>query len=118
MLVLNSYDSLALEKEKQERKKKKMMNNPLLQPINRISLQDYAAITLKMTNGCDLTDILAVLDIDWNQYLQAAQTWNQRIITDSSYELSALYGKWFTKAGNHPILSQLQPNLHAVDKMS
>ncbi|MHC5202106.1 hypothetical protein [Myroides sp. LJL119] len=88
------------------------MNNPLLQPINRISLQDYAAITLKMTNGCPLSDILEVLNIDPLQYQQASELWNQRMVNDSSLQLSAMYGQMFTTATHHPILCQLQPNLH------
>lgn len=90
------------------------MNNPLLQPIHRISLQDYAAITLKMTNGCKLSDILDVMDIDLLQYQQASSIWNQRMINDRTLELSAMYGQLFTTGAHHPILSQLQPNLHSL----
>jgi len=84
------------------------MENTLLQPIHNITLEDYAAIALKLSSGIELEAILQVLDVTASQYEEASNTWNERMAQDETYELSMLYGQYFTTAVNHPKLSALQ----------
>ncbi|MDH6600821.1 hypothetical protein M2306_001515 [Myroides gitamensis] len=84
------------------------MENNLLHPIHTITLEDYAAIALKLSSGVELDAILQALGVTAVQYEEASNQWNDRMAQDETFELSILYGQYFTTAANHPILGAIQ----------
>lgn len=84
-------------------------NDPLLQPVHGISIQDYAAGAAKIGGGCTDAEIAAALGVEAPQWAEAKTTWNNRMRSDSTYNLVNVYSKYFGDAKNHPKLADLTP---------
>ena len=80
-------------------------NNPLLQPIHGISLEDYAAIAFKITEGAKYEDILSAFGIDTAVYEEVSALWVKRMQEDTTYSVVMLFGQYQTTAPQHPKLS-------------
>lgn len=81
------------------------MNNPLLQPIYGISLQDFAAAIYFQTEGADmhkLLDILGISPIVWNE---VSALWTKRMEEDASFTVITFYSRYYNEAEKHPKFS-------------
>ena len=92
------------------------MNNPLLEPIHGVSLQDYAAISAKMASGIDIKDLCKKLGIEQAIYEEASAIWVTRMQEDTTWEVTTLFNKYFGEADQHPKLSGLQTEMSEEGK--
>jgi len=84
-------------------------NDPLLQPVHGITIADYAAGAARMGAGCSDAEIAAALGVEAPQWAEAKTTWNNRMRSDSTYNLVNVYSKYFGDAKSHPKLGSLAP---------
>lgn len=82
-------------------------NNPLLQPIHGVTLQDYAAISYKMATGADFNAILKQLGVETSAWEEANTLWGKRMQEDTSMAVVTLFGQYYNTADQHPKLSGL-----------
>lgn len=82
--------------------------NPLLQPIHGLSLKDYAAITLKISQGVDIGAICAVMGMEPAVWEECNLLWCQRMQEDESFTVQTLFGQYFAEGVSHPRLAALQ----------
>lgn len=87
------------------------MSNPLLEAIHGVSLEDYAAISAKMSEGIPIPEILKALTIEQAIFEEANALWVARMQEDSTYEVTTLFGQFFANANNHPLLSNLKAQM-------
>lgn len=81
--------------------------NPLLEPIHGISLEDYAAMALKLSSGSDLNAVCQAMGIESAVWEEVNTLWGKRMQEDASFQVVTLYGQYFATAGNHPKLANL-----------
>lgn len=82
-------------------------NNPMLQPIHGISLEDYAAANAKIVNGMSEDEVVKALGVERPQWDEANQLWQQRMQQDTEMAVIGLYGQYFATAENHPKFKNL-----------
>ncbi len=85
-------------------------NNPMLQPIHGISLQDYAAAAANAANGMSDEEICKRLGIDRPLWDEANQLWIKRMQQDTTFAVMSLYGQYFGQANTHPSFSKKTTN--------
>ncbi|MGP2569681.1 DUF6620 family protein [Ornithobacterium rhinotracheale] len=83
-------------------------NNPLLQPIHGISLEDYAAAAAKMASGATEDEVAKALGVERPQWDEANQLWQTRMQQDSDFTLIGLYGQYFATASSHPKFQNME----------
>ncbi|GIM54860.1 DUF6620 family protein [Capnocytophaga cynodegmi] len=81
-------------------------NNPLLQPIHGVSLEDYAAAAANMANGMSDEQVCKKLGIELPIWDEANQLWIKRMQQDTSFVVMSLYGQYFGQAHLHPKLGK------------
>lgn len=84
--------------------------NPYLQPIHGISLKDYCAMVLKMTQGVPEETILKAMGIDSAIWDELNTIWPQRMGQDTTFTVTTLYGQYFAESVTHPKLEALGTN--------
>lgn len=92
------------------------MTNPLLEPIHGVSLYDYAAVSAKMATGIDPKDIYKALGIEPAVFEEASALWVTRMQEDSTFEVTILFGQYFSEADKHPKLNGLQAKVSEEGK--
>jgi hypothetical protein len=92
------------------------MSNPLLEPIHGISLYDYAAVSAKMASGIDPKSIYKALGIEPAVFEEASALWVTRMQEDSTFEVTILFGQYFSEADKHPKLNGLQAEVSEEGK--
>jgi hypothetical protein len=92
------------------------MSNPLLEPIHGISLYDYAAVSAKMASGIDPKEIYKALGIEPAVFEEASALWVTRMQEDSTFEVTILFGQYFSEADKHPKLNGLQAEVSEEGK--
>lgn len=92
------------------------MSNPLLEPIHGVSLYDYAAVSAKIASGIDPKAIYKALGIEPAVYEEASALWVTRMQEDSTFEVSILFGQYFSEADKHPKLNGLQAEVSEEGK--
>lgn len=80
--------------------------NPLLEPIHGISLNDYAAIVMNITNY-DENTLFSAFGIDQAIWGEINVLWPKRMQEDETFTVATLYGEAFMHAPNHPIILSL-----------
>ncbi|MFZ2266892.1 MAG: DUF6620 family protein [Azonexus sp.] len=83
-------------------------DNPLLQPIHGLSLKDYAAITLKISQGVDVGAICTAMGIEPAIWEEVNVLWCKRMQEDDSFTVQTLFGQYFSEGASHPKLAALQ----------
>ena len=92
-------------------------NNPLLQPIHGVTLQDMAAATAKLGTGMTIEAIINAIGVDKAAWEEASILWTKRMQEDSTFAVVNLYGKYFKEADSHPKLSAIaQPEQSEAGK--
>lgn len=85
-------------------------NNPLLQPIHGVTLQDFAAAAAKLGTGIDTDTIIKAIGVDKAAWEEANVLWTKRMQEDTTFAVVNLYGQYFKEADSHPKLgANLQP---------
>jgi len=85
-------------------------NNPLLQPIHGVTLQDFAAAAAKLGTGIDTETIIKAIGVDKAAWEEANVLWTKRMQEDMTFAVVNLYGQYFKEADSHPKLgASLQP---------
>jgi hypothetical protein len=92
------------------------MSNPLLEPIHGVSLYDYAAVSAKMATGIDPKEIYKALGIEPAVFEEASALWVTRMQEDSTFEVTILFGQYFSEADKHPKLNGLQAEVSEEGK--
>jgi hypothetical protein len=82
--------------------------NPLLEPIHGISLEDYAAISFKISQGFDEESVAKIFGIDSVVFAEVNTLWVKRMQEDETFLITTLFGQYFGTAPSHPKLSGLQ----------
>lgn len=75
--------------------------NPLEAPIHGISLDDYAAIAMNLTNFPE-NELYQAFGIDEAIWQEVNTLWPKRMQEDSTFTIVNLYSEAFMKAANHP----------------
>ncbi len=91
-------------------------DNPLLEPIHGISLKDYAAMAVKMSQGIDYKEVCKAMGIEPAVWEEINTLWPKRMQEDSSFTVTTLYGQYFMEGANHPKLQNLQANISEEGK--
>ncbi len=79
-------------------------NNPLLQPIHGVTLQDFAAAAAKIGTGLSTEDIIKAVGVDKAAWEEANVLWTKRMQEDTTFAVVNLYGQYFKDADKHPAL--------------
>jgi len=82
-------------------------NNPLLQSIHGISLQDYGAASSKMASGISAEAICKALGVEAPVWQEASTLWVKRMQEDGSFTVTNLFSQYFGEAAQHPKLGNL-----------
>lgn len=82
-------------------------SNPLLTPIHGISLNDYAAIAMNLTNFQE-EDLFTAFGIDLAIWQEINTLWPKRMQEDTTFTVATLYSQSFMEAGNHPVIDTLR----------
>ena len=82
-------------------------NNPLLQPIHGISLEDYSAACAKLASGMTEDQAAKALGVERPQWDEANQLWQQRMQQDTDMTVISLFGQYFATADTHPKFQNL-----------
>lgn len=87
--------------------------NPLLQPVHGISLEDYAAATSKMASGMNEDEVAKALGVERPQWDEANQMWQLRMQQDTQMKVIGLFGQYFATADQHPKFQNLSQDSSA-----
>jgi hypothetical protein len=90
--------------------------NPLLEPIHGISLKDYAAMAVKMSQGVDYLVVCKAMGIELAIWEELNTLWPKRMQEDGSFTVTTLYGQYFMEGSDHPKLNAIQPEVSANGK--
>ncbi|AOM79694.1 DUF6620 family protein [Pedobacter steynii] len=88
-----------------------MSENPLLEPIHGISLEDYSAACAKMGSGLSENEAAKALGVEFPVWQEANLLWQERMKEDATYQIVTLFGQYFGTADQHPKFSNLQTNV-------
>ncbi len=91
-------------------------NNPLLQAVHGVSLQDYGAISYYIATGADLNAILSQLGIDTAIWQEASVIWGKRMAEDTTFTVTTLFSQYYGSADQHPKLNVVAVELSAKGK--
>lgn len=91
-------------------------NNPLLEPIHGVSLQDYAAISYYVASGSDFNAMIEQLGIDYAIYQEANTLWAKRMQEDESFTVTNLFSQYYNSADQHPKLKAVAVELSPKGK--
>jgi len=69
--------------------------NPLLQPVQGVTLSDYTQINLKMAEAADLNAVLGAMGIDPVVWAEASQGWVDRMSSDLTFVVSTEFGRLY-----------------------
>lgn len=78
-----------------------MSQNPLLEPIHGVTLEDYSAACAKMGSGLSEDQVAKALGVEM-------PVWQERMKEDTTYQVVTLFGQHFGTADQHPKFSNLQ----------
>lgn len=81
--------------------------NPLLEPIHGISLEDYAAIAMNLSNYPE-EQLFKAFGIDTAIWQEVNIFWPKRMQEDETFTIINLYGEAFMNANSNPKLLALQ----------
>jgi hypothetical protein len=73
----------------------KVKGSGLLDPINGVSLDDWAAANAKIAGGMPVKDVLKVLNIEKPSWDEVSAEWMARMSQDSTFAISKVYGDAF-----------------------
>lgn len=81
--------------------------NALLDPIHGISLEDYAAMTGKISTGVDGSLVCKAMGIEPAVWDEVSALWSKRMQEDGSFRVATLFSQYFATAASHPKLAGL-----------
>jgi hypothetical protein len=90
-----------------------MSENPLLEPIHGITLEDYGAACAKIASGLSENDIAKALGVEMPVWQEASLLWPERMKEDDTFHVAILFGQYFGAADQNPKFSSLKPVLSA-----
>ena len=73
------------------------MGNPLLDPVEGVTLEQWAGANAKLAGGAPTDDILKLLGVDAPKWDRVNNEWLTRMRNDTSFTISTIYGKAFTE---------------------
>ena len=85
----------------------------MLAPIHGISLKDYAAMILKLSQGVDNVVICKAMGIEPAIWEEVNVLWGQRMAEDHSFKVTTLFSQYFAEGVTHPALEALGANVSA-----
>ncbi|MDO5608984.1 MAG: hypothetical protein Q4G08_11075 [Capnocytophaga sp.] len=83
-------------------------DNPLLEPIHGVSLEEYSAMCAAMASGLDENKVIQAFGIDQAIFDEINVIWPKRMAEDSSFSVTNLFSQYFASGASHPKLQQLQ----------
>jgi hypothetical protein len=86
-----------------------MAENPLLEPIHGVTLEDYSAACAVIANGVSEETIATALGVELPVWQEANLLWPERMKQDETFHIITLFGQYFGAAEQHPKLGNLQP---------
>lgn len=97
---MDENESLTIDAEKEIREEdldELNEDNPLMQPIHGISLQEYAVITYHLVAGADQEKVLQERKLNKIVWKEIKTLWNKRIEEDGSLMLTEFYSRYFNE---------------------
>lgn len=82
-------------------------DNPYLAPVHGLSLRDYAAMVIKLTQGVSEQEIFKAMGIDQAIWDELNTIWPQRMGEDTTFTVTTLYGQYFSEPATHPKLEAI-----------
>lgn len=92
----------------------------LLDAIHGVSLEDYAAVAFKLSQGFSDKEIAGALGVDSVLLAEANTLWQKRMEEDETFTVVTQFGQYFATAAEHPKLKTLEkqtghnPNLERL----
>lgn len=68
----------------------------LLDPINGVSMEDWAAANVKIVGGMSLDEVLKILGVEKPVWDAVSAEWMNRMTQDTTFAISKVYGEAFT----------------------
>lgn len=68
----------------------------LLDPIQGVSMEDWAAANVKISQGMDLNEVLKILGVEKPVWDSVSAEWMNRMTQDTTFAISKVYGEAFT----------------------
>ena len=93
-------------------------NNPLLEPIHGVTLEDFGAMSYYVATGADTNAIMQQLGIDNAIWGEAQTLWTKRMTEDTTFTVATLFGQYYNSADKHPKLSAVAIELSDKGKES
>jgi hypothetical protein len=72
------------------------MANSILDPVEDITIEQWAGANAKLASGATVDDIIKMLGIDAPKWDRVNNEWLTRMRNDTSFTISGIYGKAFT----------------------
>jgi hypothetical protein len=88
-----------------------MSENPLLEPIHGITLEDYSAACAKLGSGLSENDVANALGVELPVWQEVNLLWPERMKQDATYHIVTLFGQYFGAADKHPKFSNLKAEI-------
>ncbi|NML21881.1 hypothetical protein HHL16_13405 [Pseudoflavitalea sp. G-6-1-2] len=82
-------------------------DNPYLAPVHGLSLRDYAAMVIKLTQGVSEQEIFKAMGIDQAIWDELNTIWPQRMGEDTTFTVTTLYGQYFAEPATLPQLESI-----------
>ncbi len=89
-------------------------NDPLLEPIHGVTLQDYTAMNIKFGQGIDADLVCKAMGIELTVWQEASTLWAKRMEQDTTFKVATLFGQYYKDGDNHPKLMHLKPVVSEV----
>ncbi|MDD5361220.1 MAG: hypothetical protein PHN88_03755 [Ignavibacteria bacterium] len=94
------------------------MGNPLLEPFEGITLEQWADVNAAVVSGTALEEAIKTIGCDMPKWDRANNEWLTRMRNDTTFTISKIYGAAFNKSasGNLGSGSQLSADSYPFEK--
>lgn len=80
------------------------VDNPLLEPIHGVTLEDYAAVSYKIASGTNFISIMEMLGVDPAIWPEINTLWGKRMEEDPTFTVTTMFTQFYNTADQHPKL--------------
>lgn len=86
------------------------MGNPLLEPFEGVTLEQWADVNAKVTSGTPVEEAIKPIGIDMPKWDRANNEWLTRMRNDTSFTISKIYAAAFNQSASGNLGSGSQVN--------
>ncbi|MCE1164964.1 MAG: hypothetical protein LWX07_06145 [Bacteroidetes bacterium] len=94
------------------------MGNPLLEPFEGVTLEQWADVNAAVVSGTPLEEAIKTIGVDMPRWDRANSEWLTRMRNDTTFTISKIYGAAFNKSssGNLGSGSQVSSDSYPFEK--